>query len=287
MRHAQFFSVVGYTRTANGFNFPRECHLLYRTRTASKKKQKMMLQSALRKTCVCQASIDVASWAGVVWRVTKKWTVNTHNKWLLRAARDILSLIWFLCSPTEPFCVLAHKNSYTKPKCNQSNSQSILKMRHTVDAQRTKWLHKQWENGFVLVHHYWIKSRTRLCECAPNAHSGFSSALHRKHSFRSHRLTRVFAHSPHPFAPCFFFFSFRTISASMATHTHIYASIEHNQQPNRHHRRCNLLVKCNAVVTGLNIWTLIEQHRKRLPMLWSGIVRSNGRRRVCRTSKNA
>lgn len=48
-------------------------------------------------------------------------------------------------------------------------------------------------------------------------------------------------------------FLFRTVSAIEYTHTHIYAPIERNQQPNRHHRRCNSLAKCNAVVTRLDI----------------------------------
>lgn len=115
--------------------------------------------------------------------------------------------------------------------------------------------------------------RGLACVCAPNADSGFSSALHRSHSYASHRLTRVLAHSPHPLAPCSFFFALYRPS-----NTHMYASIEHNQQPNRHHGRCNLLVKCNAAVTGLDInrdtlqatanalvWHTIERTQERKP----------------------
>lgn len=112
-------------------------------------------------------------------------------------ARNILSLIWFLCSQQRHFaCSRALTYTHTeKPKCNQSNSQSILKM------FRAKWCptnkmnannngeplstqRKQWENGFALVHHYWIKRHAHVCMCAApeyvsDVHSGLFLVLHR------------------------------------------------------------------------------------------------------------
>lgn len=102
--------------------------ICYMSKSNSEKiDKKMLLQSVLRKTCVSVCAPGIDSHCEMTWGgVTREWTMNTEHPQQMvvtcGARYSIINLIFM--QSTETFA--RTQKLIPIPKCNQSNSQSIL-----------------------------------------------------------------------------------------------------------------------------------------------------------------